>query len=65
LRPLLLGRSANVTVLDDDEVEERGRAGSVGDGEVVECDRFTRFAGGEGASAVPLAAADGLDAEGR
>lgn len=48
VRPLLFGRSAKVTVLDavDDVVEERGRDGDVGDGELDGCDRLIRFDGG-------------------
>ena len=59
--PLLLGRSANVTDLTEEAVDERGRAGVVGDDTVEECDRFAFFEGGGRISVV----ADDLDGEWR
>lgn len=44
--PLLLGRSANETVLADDKVDDRGRDDETGDGEFDECDLLTFFVGG-------------------
>ena len=47
-RPLLLGRSAKVTDLVEEAVDDRGRDGSMGDDvvEVEVCDRFAFFEGG-------------------
>ena len=59
--PLLLGRSANVTDLTEEAVDDRGRAGVVGDDTVEECDRFAFFEGGGRISVV----ADDLDGEWR
>ena len=45
-RPLLLGRSAKVTDLVDEAVDDRGRDGVVGDDEVEVCYRLAFFEGG-------------------
>lgn len=44
--PLLLGRSANDTFFVDDVVDDRGRAGEMGDVAVDEWDLLTFLAGG-------------------
>lgn len=45
--PLLLGRSANETVLVDDVVNDRGRDDETGDDELDVCDLLTFFVGGD------------------
>ena len=48
MRPLLFGRSAKVTVLEDEEVvvDDLGRPTVAMGGGLDGCDRLTRFAGG-------------------
>lgn len=58
--PLLLGRSANETVLVD-VIDDRGRDDDTGDCEVDECDLLTFFVGGGWASE----GMEGLEREGR
>ena len=67
VRPLLLGRSANETVLVDDiddAVEDLGRDNRVGDDADVVCDLLTFFVGG-GQDSVGFEGAESLEVEGR
>ena len=60
--PLLFGRSANDTVLvDDEDVDDRCLGGEVGDVVLDVCDRFTFFVGGCWVSV----ATEGFETEGR